>query len=262
MSQSLKLISGVVTGLTVHAGEEDFLRSAGQQAAGVGAAAGLALEGMAGAAAGAGLAASSAGDSVEFFSCKLGEQLVQGRFSKVTFKDGDALDMVVAPQRSGLPLVLAARRVIDRVLWMAPHCSRGTLALRKFSWRLVFHLFFLILLGATLFTVGMEYFSAPGGQFSWNFVWFMLVIGSSLAAIAAPYYALRFYRQWLPIARKAELIFAALGYPDPTRVDLPRDHKCYCKSKGIGWPYTVNNGVDAGPWTYHYLDQKDVGVNR
>lgn len=27
----------------------------------------------------------------------------------------------------------------------------------------------------------------------------------------------------------------------PTRVDLPRDHKRYCKSKGIGWPYMVNS---------------------
>ena len=260
MSEFLKLIKGVVSGLTVHAGEEEFVRSVEQQTAGVGAAAGLALEGMAGAAAGAGLAASSAGDSVEFFTCKLGEQLVQGRFSKVTFKDGDALEMVVAPQRSGLPLVLAARRVRDRVLWMAPHCSRGTLAHRKSSLRLVFHLFFLILLGATLFTVGMEYSSAPSGQFSWSFVWFMLVISSSLAPIAAPYYATRFYRQWLPIARQAESIFAALGYADPTRVDLPRDHKRYCKSKGIGWPYMVNNGVDAGPWTYHYLESREGGA--
>jgi len=89
VSGSLKLIKGVVDGLTVHAGEDEFVRSAGQQAAGVGAAAGLALDGMAGAAAGAGLAASSAGDSVQFFTCKLGEQLMQGRFSKVTFKDGD-----------------------------------------------------------------------------------------------------------------------------------------------------------------------------
>jgi hypothetical protein len=66
MSESLRLIKGVVSGLTVHAGEEEFVRSVGQQAAGVGAAAGVALEGMAGAAAGAGLAASSAGDSVRF----------------------------------------------------------------------------------------------------------------------------------------------------------------------------------------------------
>ena len=82
MSEVLKLISGVVSALTVHTGEEEFVRSAEQQAAGAGGAAGLALEGMAGAAAGAGMVASSAGDLVEFFTCKLGEQAVQGCFSK------------------------------------------------------------------------------------------------------------------------------------------------------------------------------------
>jgi len=133
MSESLKLINGVVSGLTVHAGEEEFVRSAGQQTAGVGAAAGLALEGMAGAAAGAGLAASSAGDSVEFFSCKIGEQLVHGRFSKVAFKDGDTLELVIGSQQNGMPLALAARRASDSVLWVAPHCSRGRKGHRNFA---------------------------------------------------------------------------------------------------------------------------------
>lgn len=255
MSESLKLIKGVVSGLTVHAGEEEFVRSVGQQAAGVGAAAGVALEGMAGAAAGAGLAASSAGDSVELFTCKLGEQLVQGRFSKVTFKDGDALEMVVAPQRSGLPLVLAARRVRDRVLWMAPHCSRGTSGHKSFALRL----FGRLVLGAPLFFIvpsfGLIYFGDL--PMDLDGLLFHGAICLVLGLIAAPYYAIRFYRQWLPIARQAESIFAALGYADPTRVDLPRDHKRYCKSKGIGWPYMVNNGVDAGPWTYHYLDSRE-----
>lgn len=117
MSESLKLISGMVSGITVHAGEEELVRSGGQQAVTVGAAAGLALEGMAGSAA-AGLASSSGGDSVQFFYCKLGNQMVQGRFSKVTFNEGDVLDMVISSRRNGWPLVLAARRSNDRVLWM------------------------------------------------------------------------------------------------------------------------------------------------
>lgn len=259
MSEPLTLISGVVSGLSVHAGEEEFVRSAEQRAAGVGAATGLALEGMAGAAAGAGLAASSAGDAVQFFSCKLGELAVQGRFSKVTFKDGDALEMVIAPQRIGMPLVLAARRDSDRVLWMTPHCSRGTAGHKNFAMRL----FGWLLLGAPLFF------------FSPFLVWLLfsaevVEIGSIefggaiclvMGLIAAPYYAIRFYRQWLPIARQAEPIFAALGYPNPSHVDLPRDHKRYCKSTGVGWPYTVNNGVEAGPWTYHY-HESDGGVTR
>ncbi len=253
MSESLKMISGVVNGLTVHAGEEEFVRSARQQAASVGAAAGLALEGMAGAAAGTGLAASSAGDSVEFFTCKIGEQSVQGRFSKVTFKDGDALEMVIASQQNGMPLVLAARCASSKVLWMAPHSSRGRKRHRSFAFLLAWMLFALFLALGLIFILVMEYFSAAE---HFKYFEFDLALITALSAIAAPYYAIRFYRQWLPIARQAEQIFAALSYPDPSRVDLPRDHKRYCKSKGIGWPYMVNNGIDAGPWTYHYLESQ------
>ncbi len=254
MSKSLQLIGGVVSGLTVHAGEEEFVRSVGQQTTGVGVAAGLALEGMAGAAAGTGLAASSAGDSVEFFTCKIGEQSVQGRFSKITFKDGDVLDMVISPQRNSLPLVLATRRSSDRVLWMAPHCSRGTSAHKSFALRL----FGWLVLGMPLFFIIPSFAIIYISDIPMDFdgVLFHGAICLALGLIAAPYYAIRFYRQWLPIARQAEQIFAALGYPDPSRVDLPRDHKRYCKSKGIGWPYTVNKGVDAGPWTYHYLESQ------
>jgi hypothetical protein len=259
VSESHKLINGVVSGLKVHAGEEEFVRSAGQHAAGVGAAAGLALEGMAGAAAGAGLAASSAGDVVQIFSCTLGDQAVQGRFSKVTFKDGDVLEMVIAPQRNGMPLVLAARRANDRVLWLAPHCSRGKKGHTKFAFLLAWKLLGLFLALGLIFIAVMEYFSASE---PFKHLEFDLALITGLSAIAAPYLSIRFYRQWLPIARQAEPIFTALGYPDPSRVDLPRDHKRYCKSKGIGWPYTVNNRVDAGPWTYHYLDDKDTGASR
>lgn len=190
---------------------------------------------------------------MEFFTCKLGLQLVQGRFSKVTFKDGDALDMVIAPQRTGLPLVLAARRGRDHVLWMAPHCSRGERVHMDFSLLLVGRLFVAFLCSGSAFIFLMQYLHDQTDLIDW----FAMAIVGGMAAIAAPYSAFRFYRQWLSIARQAESIFAALGYPDPSSVDLPRDHKRYCKSKGIGWPYMVNNGVDAGPWTYHYLDSRE-----
>lgn len=260
MTASHKLISGPVKDLTMHAGEEEFIRSTRQRAAGMVTATGLVIDGMAGAAAGSGLAVSSSGDSIELFTCKLGDQTVQGRFSKVTFKNGDSLDMVISPQRNSFPMVLAARRKSDQLLWMSPHCSRGLAAHRTFAWRL----FGWLLLGMPLFF------------FSPFLMWLLFTdaavdIGSiefgggiciAMGLIASPYYAIRFYRQWLPIAQQAESILAALGYPDPSRVDLPREHKRYCKSKGIGWPYNVNNGVDAGPWTYHYLEVQSSEATR
>mgnify|MGYP001190147383 CR=1 FL=1 len=249
MSEPLSVITGVVSGLTIHSGEEEFVRSRGQQAAGVGAAAGLAVEGLAGAAAGAGLAAASAGDAVDFFSCKVEDQFVEGRFSKASFKDGDELDVVTSKQQ-GRPLVLAARRAADHVIWMVPHCSRGVAAHRKFAvrmfgWLMVglptFFLSSYLILGIWANNLPLD---AEG-------IRFMGSISLMLATIAALYFSIRFYRQWLPIAQQAEQIFAALGYPDPSCVDLPRDHKLYCKANDIKWPYLAD-----GPWIYHYLDQR------
>jgi hypothetical protein len=84
--------------------------------------------------------------------------------------------------------------------------------------------------------------------------WIILVAVNS--AVISSYWSIRFYRQWLPIAKQAERIFSALGYPDPSRVDLARDHKRYCKANGIKWPYLTD-----GPWIYHYIDPRDAATN-
>lgn len=81
MSDGLELISGMVSSLTIHDGEQAFLSEA-QQGSGAAVAAGLATAGLAGAAAGAGLAATSTGDAVQFFTCQLGERTVAGGFQQ------------------------------------------------------------------------------------------------------------------------------------------------------------------------------------
>jgi hypothetical protein len=133
MSDGLELISGTVSGLTIHDGEQAFL-SAAQQGSGAAVAAGLAAAGLAGAAAGAGLAATSTGDAVQFFTCQLGERTVAGGFSRVTFKDGDEVSFVVARQPPAADRALAAIRPRDHTLWMSLHCSRGIRAHRRFAY--------------------------------------------------------------------------------------------------------------------------------
>ena len=243
MSGSLDVVSGVVSNLSIYAGEEEFIRSAEQQAAGVGVAAGLAASGLAGVAAGTSLAVASGGDSVEFFSCSVGEVSVKGCFSKVSFKDGDELTAVVAQSTRR---AWAVRRKHDCVLWMSPHCSRGTKAHARFAWRMFPWIFLSLFALLGSFFAVMDWRSSrpfdPEATIFWVSLHFVMTL------VVAAYYPIRFYRQWLPIAREAERIFAALGYADPSRVDLPRDHKRYCKMHGIKWPYLTD-----GPWIYHYI---------
>ncbi|WKZ87112.1 hypothetical protein N5B55_20325 [Ralstonia pickettii] len=247
MSDGLELISGMVRGLTIHDGEQAFLSEA-QQGSGAAVAAGLATAGLAGAAAGAGLAATSTGDAVQFFTCQLGERTVAGGFSKVTFKNGDEVSFVVARQPRAPDRALAAIRPRDHTLWMSLHCSRGVRAHRRFAYgvflRLVVGLpvfFCASYLASSLFSFGPK---IDAGTFH-----IVLPMFSTFGVVAAIYYGLRFYFQWRPVAQQAERIFAVLGYPNPSRVDLPRDHKRYSKARGIKWPY-----LSDGPWIYHYLD--------
>ncbi|MGM9485722.1 putative type VI secretion system effector [Ideonella sp. YS5] len=249
-SPRLRMISGVVSDVLIHSGEEEFVRSPSQRAAG-GAAAGLAAIGLAGAAAGASIAAAASGDPVELFTCKIGGETVSGGFSKVSFKEGDELDMV---QINEFPhdLILAARRRADRLLWMVPHCSRGTGAHRTFSLRLFAWIATLSFILGMLWYLGFAFFSNTGIEI--DGLEFVTPICLALAATTGLYYAIRFFFQWRNTARQAESIFATLGYLDPPYVDLERDHKLYCKLNGIKWPYPSD-----GPWIYHYLDKSVEG---
>lgn len=246
MSEPLVRVSGVVRGLAIQAVEEDFIRSAGQRAAGVGVGAALAASGLPGAAVGTSMAATSPGDSVEFFACELDDHRVEGRFSKVSFKDGDVLTLVVERRTGMRDLAVAARRDHDSTLWMVPHCSRGGRSHAGFSFRV-----FVGVLLALLCVLGgafglMDW--AGGQRFGPRFTTFWMSLVASISLLMAGYFSLRFYRQWLPLSRQAERIFGALGYPDPSSVDLPRDHKRYCKAHGIKWPYLTE-----GPWIYRCL---------
>jgi hypothetical protein len=159
---------------------------------------------------------------------------------------------VVETQGRSAGQVLAMQRPSDQILWIAPHCSRGIRAHLWFAMRL----FCWVLIGFPAF--GMLSYLALNTWVNHNpiradLIQFVGLISLVVGAIAALYYSIRFYWQWRPVAQQAERIFAALGYSDPSRVDLPRDHKKYCKADGIQWPYLTD-----GPWIYHYLDPRDA----
>lgn len=250
MSEPLALIAGVVRELAVQAGEEEFIRSMGQRPAiGGGVAVALAAAELPGAAVSASMAATSAGDAVEFFACRLGEQRISGCFSKVSFKDGDELTVVAQRRPGAQDLAIAARRRQDSTLWMAPHCARGSRAHAGFSLRV-----FVGVLTALLCVLGgafglMDMLS--DNRYGPKFTQFWLALVAGLSLLMAGYFSIRFYFQWLPLSRQAEQIFAALGYADPAGVDLPREHKLYCKVHGVKWPYPSD-----GPWIYRYLSNR------
>jgi hypothetical protein len=227
--QQFRVLTGVVSELKVHVGEEQFLAGP-ERTAVAGTAAGLAAVGFGGAAVGTSSAASASADSVEFFSCKVDGRPVIGRFSKASFKNGDQLEVVLSNERDPA-LAIAARRDADRTLWVAPHCSRGTKAHRRASLRLSL---WLLLLGPAFVFSGYLILGVWLGsnRAEVSAMLFPVVVSVGLGWIAAAYMPTRFYFRWLAIARQAEAIFSAFGYANPSQVDLQRDHKRYCKAHG------------------------------
>lgn len=246
MSAVLQVIKGKVENLVVQRGEEVIVGSDLLRGAGAGAAVGLAAAGLAGAATGALLASGGVADSVEFFSAKVDGQTTAGRFSRVTFKEGDDVEVVGERQSDGTFAALAVRRPGDQTLWMFPHCSRGAkaqkhFALRVFGWTL--------LAFALISAIGV-WQASKGTNDPAESVQFFGAISAILSLVGAAYFSIRTAMQWRPFVRKAESIFASLGYGDPGRVDMEKKNKRYWKAKGGKWPYLTD-----GPWIYRYLDQ-------
>jgi hypothetical protein len=104
-----ELIDGTVSELVVRQDEHDFVFNATDKTSGAVAATGLAIGGLAGAATGAVLSSSETAEQVDYFLCKVGEHSVRGRFGKVTFVDGDIVQIAVQRENNNLQAYAVVR---------------------------------------------------------------------------------------------------------------------------------------------------------
>ncbi len=247
MKEKLELLQGIVCDLVIEPGEEDFVQGRGDRALGTVVATGLAAAGLAGAATGALLATTGGGDSVEFFTCTVDGKRVAGRFTKASFKDGDWVDVAADPQSDGTYAALAVRRPSDQTVWMFPHCSRGNKKHWAYAIGMIAWLFFWLVLMSGLAFGMHEYFGNEKSPES--LLWFTAAMSGVLSLAVACHLSIRTARRWRPFVQKAEAIFAAFGYRDPSRVDMEQQHKKYLRQHGGKWPYLVE-----APWVYRYAD--------
>lgn len=235
MNAELQLLRGTVHHLTIERGTA------------IGMATGLSGAGLAGAATGTLLAKSSAEDAVEFFTCTVGEKRVAGRFTKASFKNGDAIEVAAEPQTDGTYAALAIRRPSDQTIWMFPHCSRGRKAHWSYAIRTMAWIFLALLLISALFFGSFELFgrekSLPGS------LWFMSATSGVLSFSMACHLSIGSAFHWRPFVQRAETIFTAFGYRDPSRVDLAQQHKKYVRQHGGKQPDRLE-----ARWVYHYVD--------
>lgn len=217
MSQSFGFLSikGVIADLRTSEGAEDFVGAGASQASGAAAAVGLAAEGLAGAAAGAAQFSSDIADKVTFFRCRVGGQLVTGRFGNIGFSDDDEVE-IVGTKLSSEFLAYAVARPKDRSVWMHPHCSRGTGAYKRFTFKWIGLVAWVLI---PLCFLALDFFTAEKGQQIplWFALVQWLVFGVFFSAMFG-FVASRFWRY----AKLSDQIFTALELPEPKAVNLQR----------------------------------------
>ena len=67
-------------------------------------------------------------NSVQYFTCKIGNLEVQGIFCRAFFRNGDQVEVVVEPCEEDGYFAYALRRPIDHRLWLYPWAMKGSKA--------------------------------------------------------------------------------------------------------------------------------------
>jgi hypothetical protein len=235
-----KLIRGEVSSLQVRQDKEDFVFTAIDKTAGGVAAAGLAIGALAGAATGALLSAEDTEERVDFFVCMVAGQRTCGRFGKVTFSDGDVVEVVGSPGEECFH-AYAVVRPADRTVWMYPHCGRGTTAYKRYS---TVAILLLSVLGPA-FIFGLLDLVGSDNPFDFAFWLESTAICALVSAAVLAFTSSRFTK----FARLSNDIFTTLRFDKPDEVDL---HKRLREaSKSLPSSERVNYHPHAR-WVYKY----------
>ena len=154
-------------------------------------------------------------NSVQYFTCKIGNLEVRGIFCRAFFRNGDQVEVVVEPCDEDGYLAYALRRPIDHRLWLYPWAMKGSKANSRAALKntgiftLLVYLFDLVLL--IIVSNDLSDFAFGFSVTTPVFILFFLI----------SYFC---YKKLLGGGSKeADKIFATLGYPDPKTVDMEKE---------------------------------------
>ncbi len=202
------VISGQISNLQTQAMHAQYLKNikAQQQTAGA-VAITQAVLGDAGAIFSA-QAATDDGDPVEGFVMQVSDQIVIGSFWKATFQDGDSVQ-VVGYKKNNFFQALAVTKPSERIIWMMPHCERGTQSKKYHLIRMSGYFITFCLCAEILLML----FSSPP-------FWPML-LGLSLGAIVILFVTVGMsWGDFMSFSREMNAVGIALGLPEPEKIDL------------------------------------------
>lgn len=214
------LVSGVIRDLIISKGYENILFS--QDELGL-----LGLGAIGAAAIGEGLGskilAGSGSDAqieMEFFTCFVGDDFLQGRFYNVEFKNGEFIHFVVE-KYFGKNNVVAARDSVSRLVWTMPYRTKGHIAQRISNIKGV--LLSSLSVAVTSFIAAL-FCNDQGDEITslyWSSAWIVALFGFLSTLIIGFRVCRRVYRNSVNATNTFEL----LNFAEPQNVDLPKNHR-------------------------------------
>ncbi|MFQ1011781.1 putative type VI secretion system effector [Gilliamella apicola] len=154
-------------------------------------------------------------NSVQYFTCKIGNLEVRGIFCRAFFRNGDQVEVVVEPCDEDGYFAYALRRPIDHRLWLYPWAMKGSKAnsraVLKSELIFILPVYLCILVTITILAKQLSAFIAA------------FCISTALCTLffLITYFC---YKKLLGGGSKeADKIFATLGYPDPKTVDMEKE---------------------------------------
>ena len=217
MSDHYQIITGIVSELEIFDTEEQFLKT--RKLAGL-PALGLFFLGDVVAAASqlnttdSNEEAAEFLNSVQYFRCKMGSNIIEGIFCRVFFNNGDQVEVVVEPRSDGSYFAYALRRLIDHRLWLHPWATKGTKAGNKSALKFAVSLMSVIF----VFTIIFMLINTSLDEY------YIFLIALPVILVLDILLGVLVYFLHKSILSKsshiADKIFATLGYADPKRVDM------------------------------------------
>ena len=212
-TQHYQLWQGTVSELRTHATHVHYLKNIKRQQQMAGA---VAIAQAAMHEAGAVFSAQAAvdeGDPVEGFCMQVNGKTVQGGFWKTTFKEGDHVQ-VIGEERNGVIHAIAVTKPEERMIWMQPHCERGTEAKRKS-----------VLENAS---IGSAVFYLLALAVAWLLnqpYGFWLMMASCVVVLIWGVMVLWSWKDYMAFGREMNAVGSALGLPEPEKIDLFKSTK-------------------------------------
>jgi hypothetical protein len=208
-----QVLQGEISQLHTEATHVHYLKNIKQQQKAAGAVAVLqAAVGQAGAVHSA-QAATDEGDPVDGFTMQVAGKTVRGSFWKSTFIDGDHVQ-VIGQERNGIFEAIAVTKPDARVIWMQPHCERGTTASRQ------------SIIKKALIASVLFFTAAPCLAWLMNEpLGLMLMMAAIFTTMVWSVMVLWSWGDFMSFAREMNAVGAALSLPEPENIDLFKSTK-------------------------------------